>query len=123
MKGLKTSLSNALERLVQLGVFLHLLVFSVPLLGLCLFMSSLFSCRVPYFSDFLLDIISRNTPFLPHWREAIKEAVTPDDGRGRCEQSELLGLRNGSLGVMRTRARVPAFSSLYNRLRGVDGMS
>ena len=32
------------------------------------------------------------------------------------------GVRNGSLGVLRTRAGVPAFSSLCKRLRGVDSI-
>jgi len=75
-----TSLSNALKCLVQLGDFLHLLMFSV------------LSVR-------MTGMVSVNKVGCWGWK----------------------GARNGSLGVLRTRAGVLAFSSLCNCLRGVDG--
>ena len=57
--------------------------------------------------------------FFLHWCECINEAVSPDDRCQRKERSRLLWLKKGSLKLLRTRAGVPAFSSLCNRLRGV----
>ena len=57
--------------------------------------------------------------FFLHWCECINEAVSPDDRCRRKERSRLLWLKKGSLKLLRTRAGVPAFSSLCNRLRGV----